>query len=157
MPQALTTHDKGRGWVVAQITLMLACLVSGWLTPWRWQGVSWDWCIALGLTLASAWFGIAGVIVLGGNRTIYPEPREGGALVRHGVYRHVRHPLYSSVMLLAFGWAIWFHSLLALGLAVLMAVFLTFKASSEERRLVRRFPDYSSYQGTTKRFIPWLF
>jgi protein-S-isoprenylcysteine O-methyltransferase Ste14 len=40
---------------------------------------------------AGAVFGIAGAIVLGRNRTVFPEPLPQARLVRSGIYSIVRH------------------------------------------------------------------
>jgi protein-S-isoprenylcysteine O-methyltransferase Ste14 len=136
---------------------MSGCVVAG--IYWRGPGLPgpFDKLAALLLGLAGAFFGIAGVWVLGKNRTIFPEPRVGSILVRKGIYRHVRHPLYSSVMLLALAWASWLGSFPALGVGIVLTAFLILKSINEETRLLRRFPDYANYRCTTRRFIPWLF
>jgi protein-S-isoprenylcysteine O-methyltransferase Ste14 len=113
--------------------------------------------VAIVLGLAGSGFGIAGVVVLGRNRTIYPEPRPGSRLVRHGIYQHVRHPLYASVMLLAFAWGVAWTSPLALGGAGLLTLFLVLKSRDEEARLILRFPEYEDYRQHTARFLPWIY
>ena len=92
-----------------------------------------------------------------GNFNITPEPRAGGALVQHGPYRWIRHPMYSTVLAFAIaaGWAaasggIW---LVVLGLA---AVVLAAKAAVEERGMLAAHPGYAAYRTRTRRFIPWL-
>lgn len=152
-----TEVGKGGGWVVAQIALMVACAGLGWVWSGQWSG-RWNWVPALILTLVGAGFGIAGVWVLGRNRTIYPQPRPGSVLVQHGIYRHVRHPLYASVMLLAIAWGIWCRSVPALVGSLGLVVFLVLKARSEEVRLQRQFPGYATYCDSRKwRFLPWVF
>jgi len=148
--------DRGTGWVVAQVCLMALCLAAGWIGQGCWKPPLLYAAVASGLTLLAAFMGVAGVCVLGKNRTIFPEPRPGSHLVRHGIYRHVRHPLYASVMLLAIAWGFWRHSMVALGAATAMAVFLAVKARNEERRLLRRFPDYDTYCKATHRFFPGI-
>src|SRR5690606_25181410 len=46
----------------------------------------------------------AGLGALGSALTPYPRPRDGAGLVKRGVYRYVRHPVYSGIVLAAFGW-----------------------------------------------------
>jgi protein-S-isoprenylcysteine O-methyltransferase Ste14 len=136
---------------------MALCLASGWIGRGCWTPALLYGSIALGLTLLAAFMGVAGVCVLGRNRTIYPEPRPGSQLIRHGIYRHVRHPLYASVMLLAIAWGFWRHSVAALCAATAMTAFLAVKSTNEERRLLRRFPDYDAYRKVTHRFFPKVF
>ncbi len=80
------------------------------------------------------------------------------ALVTSGIYRYIRHPMYSSLLLLAWGvflkapsW--WGTALAALATAALIATALT-----EEREDVRFFgPAYRQYRKRTRMFIPYLF
>ena len=152
-----TLQERGVIWVVVQSLLMAGCALSGWFWTGHWPMRQSDWIIGTILAVVGACFGISGISVLRGNRTIFPEPQPQGALIRHGIYRYVRHPLYSSVMFLAFAWACWRRSLPALAVAIALSGFLILKARNEEDRLIRRFPDYMNYRKTTHRFVPWLF
>ena len=79
-------------------------------------------------------------------------------LVRTGAYRYIRHPLYASLLALAWGVFLkapsWPGGLLA-GLAT-TAIYLT--ARVEERENVRTFgPEYADYMLETRMFIPFVF
>jgi len=151
---APTTH--GSAWVAAQFSLMLALLVAGPL--WRVQWTGWAAPgLGLVLVLIGAWFGLAGVRVLGVNRTPFPEPKRGSQLITTGIYAHVRHPLYASVIALGFGWALLWRSWPALVLAAAQIAFFHAKARLEERLLRARFSDYADYARRVPRFIPRLF
>ncbi len=79
-------------------------------------------------------------------------------LVRSGPYRLIRHPLYTSLLLLALGAFLKQVSLLS-GVLVLL-IFLTFflTAVYEERENQQIFgQEYTEYMLGTKRFIPWIF
>ena len=88
--------------------------------------------------------------------SIFPEPQPRARLVRTGVYAVVRHPLYTSVILLSFAWVLWWRSLPGLVPAGLTVVFLDAKARSEEERLRARFLDYQGYAKRVKRLVPWV-
>lgn len=79
-------------------------------------------------------------------------------LVTTGVYRYIRHPLYSSLLFL--GWGIFFKAP-AWGGAVLAAVAtlcLLLTARAEERENLHYFgPAYRAYMARTKMFVPFLF
>jgi protein-S-isoprenylcysteine O-methyltransferase Ste14 len=78
-------------------------------------------------------------------------------LVQHGVYAIVRHPLYASLLFAGAAWALYNLSLshlLALGVAF---AFFKYKAAREEAWLTERHPDYVSYAGRVKKFIPWIY
>jgi protein-S-isoprenylcysteine O-methyltransferase Ste14 len=151
-----SASGKGGAWVAGQVVLMLGTILGGVLTRDQWTCPV-DLWLAGGLTIAGAVFGISGVVALGGNRTIFPEPRTEGTLVRSGIYAYVRHPLYTSVMCLGFAWGFWMQSWVAMVGAICTTVFLAFKALAEEQRLRKRFADYSAYQLVTKKFLPYVW
>jgi protein-S-isoprenylcysteine O-methyltransferase Ste14 len=102
------------------------------------------------------YFGIAGVFVLGKNRTPFPQPRAGSELVQHGIYARVRHPLYTSVMLASLGWALIWQSVAAFVAALTLIPFFLAKARREERWLREQFPGYADYERRVPRFVPGL-
>jgi protein-S-isoprenylcysteine O-methyltransferase Ste14 len=80
------------------------------------------------------------------------------ALVTEGVYRYIRHPLYSSLLCLA--WGVFFKAPGWIGglLAVASTLLLVATARVEEAADVRYFgPAYEAYRQRTKMFIPFLF
>ena len=146
---------RGGGWVVAQSILMLAVILLGVVFHGDWTRIP---LIAVGalLFVVGGYFGIAGVLVLGRNRTPYPQPREGSALIQHGIYSRVRHPLYTSVMVAALGWAMIWQSAAAFGAALVLIPFFHAKARQEERWLCEKFPGYAVYARRVPRFLPRL-
>lgn len=153
---ASSPQGRGGGWVLAQSLLMSALVAAGPLDTARWHR---PWLVVCGavLFLLAAAVGIAGVVHLGDNRTPFPAPRLGSRLVRTGIYAHLRHPLYASVLTWGFAWALLWQSAAALALAVLQIPFFMAKASSEELRLRAQFKDYPEYARRVKRFLPGLF
>jgi protein-S-isoprenylcysteine O-methyltransferase Ste14 len=78
-------------------------------------------------------------------------------LVKVGIYKYIRHPLYSSLILIGWGVFLKDTSWLALILAVAATVFLSATAIVEEKENKQRFgQEYLSYMKTTKRFFPFL-
>jgi len=79
-------------------------------------------------------------------------------LVSRGVYKYIRHPLYSSLLFLA--WGIFFKnlSILSAGLVFVATAFLVATAIAEESENICKFgADYTAYMKTTRRFIPFVF
>ena len=79
-------------------------------------------------------------------------------LVKSGIYRYIRHPLYSSLLLMA--WGIFFKQPSWAGgtLAVVASGFLVLTAQADEAECIQFFgPAYEEYMKNTKRFIPFLF
>jgi protein-S-isoprenylcysteine O-methyltransferase Ste14 len=78
-------------------------------------------------------------------------------LVEIGVYRYIRHPLYASLMLLAWGVFLKGTDLVSAVLTLMATVFLAATARSEERFNIERFgSSYLGYMKRTKMFIPFL-
>lgn len=79
-------------------------------------------------------------------------------LVTEGTYHYIRHPLYSSLLFLA--WGIFFKSFSSIGLLLVLviSIFLTLTAKIEEKENCDYFGDeYKSYIWKTKMFIPYIW
>ncbi|BCX47470.1 S-isoprenylcysteine carboxyl-methyltransferase [Haloferula helveola] len=148
--------QRGGVWAVIQWLLMPAFVAAGPIWREQWSGNVSVW-IAVPLFLAGALFGITAKATLGRYRTIFPQPLPDSQLVRHGPYAIVRHPLYTSLVLLSLAWALGWRSFPGLGLALAMFVLLDAKARLEERLLREKFPDYDDYASRVKRLFPWLY
>jgi protein-S-isoprenylcysteine O-methyltransferase Ste14 len=151
-----TFSERGGGWVIAQSVLFLAVLVIGVVFRGQFHQPA---LFAIGVVLFSgaAAAGILGLKDLGRSRTPFPKPVEGTRLVQHGIFALVRHPLYTSVILWAFGWSLLWQSWAALGGAVATALFLNAKAVREEEFLRKEFPEYADYARRVRRFIPGIY
>lgn len=146
---------RGGAWVVSQSILLAAVVALG--VAFRGGGLP-GVVAALGFVLfvAGGGVGIAGVVALGRHRTAFPKPREHSVLVQHGIYRRVRHPLYTSVMLASTGWSLVWESWPALVVALGLIPFFVAKARREECWLREKFPEYPSYASEVPPFIPRL-
>ena len=148
--------ERGGLWVVSQSVLMAGVVVLAIGYPGELSSRS---VMAIGFALLAigAFFGLAGVAALKGNRTAFPKPREQSNLIQRGIYAHVRHPLYTSVILVSVGWALVWRSWVALALGLIMLPFFHAKTKVEERWLRDKFPEYERYQQRVRRFIPWVY
>jgi protein-S-isoprenylcysteine O-methyltransferase Ste14 len=86
------------------------------------------------------------------------EWEKTGRLVTTGVYRYIRHPMYSSLLFLAWGTVLKSvtNGSLLLGVAASLALMATAKAEEAEN-LTRFGEDYRGYMQRTRRFVPFLF
>ena len=99
----------------------------------------------------------AGVVNLGKNLTPLPRPKENATLVVSGVYRLVRHPIYSGLTFMAFGWGFWRHSWLTIGYALALFIFFDVKSRYEERLLAEKFPEYAAYRKRVRKLVPFVY
>ena len=80
------------------------------------------------------------------------------SLVMVGAYKYIRHPLYSSLLFLA--WGVFFKDMSIIDgvLALVATAFLLATAKIEEAENVQKFGgEYAVYMKSTKMFVPFLF
>jgi protein-S-isoprenylcysteine O-methyltransferase Ste14 len=106
----------------------------------------------LGLAIA-----VAGRVQLGSNWSDIETAGILGkqAVVSHGIYRYLRHPIYVGDLILLVGLELALNSWLVLGAIALVPVVLR-QAIQEERTLAAALPGYADYCTRTKRFIPFV-
>lgn len=78
-------------------------------------------------------------------------------LVTTGIYRYIRHPLYGSLILLA--WGIFFKAPSGLGLVLALGAtgFLVLTARADEAECIRFFgTEYQDYINRTRMFVPFV-
>ena len=78
-------------------------------------------------------------------------------IIRTGLYKYVRHPIYLSNILLLIGVFISTGSQLLLINFAILLVYYTISAINEEKALLKSHPKYQSYQTQTSMFIPTKF
>lgn len=148
------THGFFRFFTFESILALLALNLPYWFRdPFSvMQIVSWV------LLIGSLFLAIHGFYLLGVAGRPQGAIENTTTLVRRGAYRYIRHPLYSSLLLL--GWGVFFKApwLLTGLLALAASICLYATARAEEAENLQKFgADYAAYMKTTKRFIPFLF
>jgi protein-S-isoprenylcysteine O-methyltransferase Ste14 len=96
---------------------------------------------------------------LGRNWSVTLELREGHRIVEHGVYRHIRHPMYLAIFLYGIAQALLQPNWLS-GPSCLMAFTGMFacRLQREEQMMLDRFgPEYEAYRARTKRLVPGVW
>ncbi|MGO3184559.1 MAG: methyltransferase family protein [Aequorivita sp.] len=99
---------------------------------------------------------VVAVLQLNVNLSPFPSPLPGAKLIETGVYKFVRHPIYTGLILAFFGYAFISDSGYKLVVAALLFLLFYFKTFYEEKQLLEKFPDYSEYKKRTGRFFPWV-
>src|SRR5215469_7068192 len=108
---------------------------------------------------ASLWLFYRSHADLGTNWSITLELREHHQLVTHGVYRSLRHPMYTSLLIYSVGQALvvpnW---LVGPSYAVAVLLLVALRLRPEERMMLEKFGhEYEDYRATTNRLIPGLW
>ena len=78
-------------------------------------------------------------------------------IIRSGVYRHIRHPIYAFNLFVSFGLAISSGSILVLCSALIGLHFILRAMTMEETHLQQEFAEYSSYCQKSYRLIPFIY
>ncbi|MGH1491929.1 MAG: methyltransferase family protein [Acidimicrobiales bacterium] len=144
------------GWlfVAAQAVLLGALILlptgDDWATP-AWLRTFGYLCILVGLGLVAI-----AALRLGSALTPTPVPRGDGELATGGLYRFMRHPIYTGVLVIVIGLTIRSGSWLTLAVGLLTIAFFNQKAKWEEAQLAERYTDYAAYASSTPRFVPRL-
>jgi protein-S-isoprenylcysteine O-methyltransferase Ste14 len=155
---SLPFTDRGGLWVLAQIPLLFLVFViplrfgAGHFVPTEPVQMAGVAVMVLGAMLI-----VRGFISLGDALTPFPRPLADATLHRQGAYRWMRHPIYTGVMLAAFGWALWWLSAPGAVGALALAIFFDRKAAYEETWLRKRYKGYGDYARRVKKFIPGLY
>lgn len=76
-------------------------------------------------------------------------------LVTTGLYRFMRHPQYTGILLFTFGWIVHWPSIITIALWPLVVAMYVWLALKEEQQVRLEFGEaYDAYAQRTKRFIP---
>ena len=115
------------------------------------------------------WFGAAVMVValwlfwrshadLGQNWSVTLELRKGHQLVKHGVYRSIRHPMYASILLFGLGQGLLLQNWLAGWSAFLTFALMYFVRTPREEHMMCEFfgQEYRDYMRRTGRVFPLI-
>jgi protein-S-isoprenylcysteine O-methyltransferase Ste14 len=157
------SHGFYRFFAWESIILLFLLNVDKWFVdPFSWhQLISW---MLLFVSFVPLIFGVRSLRERGkpteerpGDPSLYAFEKTT-ALVTTGIYAYIRHPLYSSLLLLT--WGIFFKvlSIPSTALALVATTFLIATAQTDEQECILFFGnEYQEYMQKTKRFIPFLF
>lgn len=144
------------GWALVglQVALLGTLVLLGggdaWPTP-SWLRTASTVAVVIGLiAVATAATGLGRLV------TPTPVPKADGVLVTDGLYRFVRHPIYTGVLVIVAGLVVPSGSWVTLGVGALTVGFFYAKSTWEEQRLAERYVDYDDYRSRTPRFFPGL-
>lgn len=136
------------GQAVLLVALVLLPGRSDWATP--------TWLDAVAGVLVVAGLGIVAVAALrlGTALTPTPVPTNSATLSTDGLYRFVRHPIYTGVLAVVVGVTVRSGSWIHLAIGAVTYLFFDRKAAWEERLLTERYGNYPAYAARTPKFVP---
>ena len=157
--------DRRVGWLEA---VLMALVVPGMfllpaiyaLTPWLefadYRLPPWAGLFGIAVFAGALWLFWRSHTDLGRNFSPTLHVREDHTLVVHGVYRHVRHPMYAAQWLWGIAQALLVHNWVAGFSGLVLSVLLyLLRIPREERMMAEHFGEkYRSYTDQTGRILP---
>lgn len=155
---------------VREIIALLAAFLGMGVIPYTYILTDYlsfaDYSFAPGNAIAGGGVAIAALIVfylthkaLGSNWSATLDVRKNHRLVTRGIYRRIRHPMYTGFYLWTIAQALLLPNWLA-GFSGLMGFGTLYflRVHREEQMMLEAFgPKYQAYMRRTKRLIPWLY
>jgi protein-S-isoprenylcysteine O-methyltransferase Ste14 len=105
------------------------------------------------LVTGTAW-AVWSLLSLGRNLSVIAQAR---AVVEHGPYRWVRHPLYTGEIVSCLGLAIIGGTVATAAVWITLVVLQVYRARQEEQILIGTLPAYAAYQTRTAALLPGVF
>jgi len=156
------SHGTYRFLAWESILILIIMNLNVWFyLPWAWnQIISW---LLLVVSIYLVYTGVRMLRIIGKPDRDRIDPTLVGIekttkLVTDGIYAYIRHPLYSSLLFLA--WGVFFKMLSWSGLciSVVATLFLYMTGKIEEKENIEYFGDsYREYMQHTKMFIPYIY
>jgi protein-S-isoprenylcysteine O-methyltransferase Ste14 len=90
---------------------------------------------------------------------VYWQKNYKGQLITDGIFKHIRHPHYTSLLIIGFGLAFFFYSLAALLIAIIAIPIMIWSIIDEEKLLIKQYGnEYREFMKKTPwRMIPKIF
>lgn len=141
--------------VVLQLALFF--LFSFDIHAWRIYFPVFMFWIGVGSLVVGAFIVIVSVLQLNVSLSPFPSPLPKSKLIVSGIYKYIRHPIYTGIFMGFIGFSIIADSGYKLLISAILLLLFYFKSIYEEKRLMLVFPDYDLYRQKTGRFFPRFF
>jgi len=115
----------------------------------NWAGYGLATLIAIGFLII-----ILGIVNLNDNLTAFPAPKKNSELISNGIYKYIRHPIYTGIVIAMLAFAGYTISYFKILVTLVLAVVFYFKSKLEETYLMDRHKEYILYKEKTGRFLP---
>jgi protein-S-isoprenylcysteine O-methyltransferase Ste14 len=136
--------------ILALMFLNMPLVFEGPLRRWP-QALSWL------LLITSAAFAVGGFAAIKRYGKAEGDWEATTDLVKRGVFRYIRHPLYSSLMQLSVGFLLQDMNWLSFTLCLFSLVFLAAASLVEEKENIDKFGGlYRAYAAETRLYVPFI-
>lgn len=141
--------------VALQFVLFVAFVFD--VSDWRIYFQEYFLIIAVILLIVGAIIILVGLSQLRKQLSPFPSPVENAKLIVTGIFKYIRHPIYSGILMTFVGLSLIADS----GYKLLITFFLWLvfygKSLYEEKKLIHVFPEYQNYKNSAGRFLPKFY
>jgi protein-S-isoprenylcysteine O-methyltransferase Ste14 len=90
---------------------------------------------------------------------LFWEKNYHGQLITEGIFRYIRHPHYTSLLIIGFGLAFFFNSISALLIAIIAIPIMIISIVDEEKLLIKQYgKEYIEFMKKTPwKIVPYIF
>ncbi len=110
----------------------------------------------LGLAVLGFLVIILAIVQLDKNLTPFPSPKQKGSLINTGLYKFIRHPIYTGIIVCTISFGFYNQNIWRIGIGVFLWILFYFKSIYEEKMLSIKFSKYADYKLDTGRFFPFI-
>ena len=100
---------------------------------------------------------IISLLQLSKNLSPFPSPKSNSQLIQTGLYKYIRHPIYTGILISFIGNSFFAGSVYKLAITFILVILFIFKSKYEEKKLSEKFGEYALYREKTGRFLPKVF
>ena len=136
--------------LVALQFLLLALLIVNPFAPLR----EIERIFTLTLYAIAAVILASAAVALGSALTASPIPKDDADLVTTGIYKWIRHPMYTALIVIGLGLVLGTFNLFSLLTFTTLVMVLIYKSRYEDALLLERHKKAREYQNSTGRFFP---
>ena len=151
-------EDKGSLWLIVLgilipliITIVLSYTNIGQIST----SVSY-----LGLTILLVGFLLRqySIFILGKFFTPVVEKQKDHKIIQHGLYKYIRHPSYTGLLLEITGFALSLSNIVSLIITLIFFIpAISYRIKIEEQFLSKQFKEYEDYKKQTRKLIPFVY
>lgn len=137
-----------------QLFLFIAFLIDVDLSvlPFRLPNFFTGALLGMGLSIF-----ILSLAKLGKHLSPFPSPKPQSRLVIDGIFKYIRHPIYTAIVITMLAWGLSQQSIYQVLITFLVLLLFYFKSDYEEEQLQKKFREYTSYKCKTGRFLPKIY
>lgn len=154
-------EDKGtlrNIWITISIAMAAGCIVNSYVEAPMSNTLTISYTGLLSITFGMI-FRFFAIWSLGKFFTVDITIREEHKLKKDGIYRYIRHPAYTGMIISFIGFGLSLNNWISLFIVSIPVIsVMLLRITAEEKMLLKQFGnEYAGYMRKTRRLIPWIY